>query len=193
MNQILFIDNYDSFTYNLVQQVKVVGSTQDLEVRVFRNNEININDINFLNPNAIILSPGPGKPDNTGICLELVKEFQTTPILGICLGHQVIGKAYGATITHADLQLHGKTSILNHYKTDLFDNVENDIKVARYHSLIVSKNNLPDCLEITAEANNEIMAIKHKASPHWGIQFHPESFLTESGNNIIDNFLNKLN
>lgn len=185
---ILLIDNYDSFSYNLYQ---LIGSINP-DIKVVRNDELSIADIRALNPSAIILSPGPGRPADAGICIDVVKElYKEYPILGVCLGHQSICEAFGATVSYAKQLMHGKQSIA---KLDLtcpiFKNLPQDIPVARYHSLAAVKETMPDCLTITAETEDgEIMAVKHKDYDVYGVQFHPESVLTPDGMVILQNFL----
>ncbi len=185
---ILLIDNYDSFSYNLYQLVGAINS----DIKVIRNDEMTITDINKLSPSHIILSPGPGKPSESGVCVNIVKEFGAfIPILGVCLGHQAIYEAYGGTVSYATQLMHGKQSkaFLN-LNCPLFKGIAGTIDVARYHSLIGVKETLPDELLITATTTDgEIMAIAHKTNPVFGLQFHPESILTNSGDIIIKNFL----
>jgi anthranilate synthase/aminodeoxychorismate synthase-like glutamine amidotransferase len=184
---ILMVDNYDSFTYNLVQYVAQLGE----EVRVFRNDQIALNEIDQMAPDAIFLSPGPCSPKEAGITVEVIRAFhQRIPILGVCLGHQAIGYAFGGRIVRAERIMHGKTSpILNDGKT-IFRGLPNPFVAGRYHSLIVEKNSIPDCLMVTAETEEgEIMGIRHRKYPVEGIQFHPESILTPTGKRIIRNFL----
>jgi anthranilate synthase component 2 len=185
---ILLIDNYDSFTYNLYQYIGEIYE----DIKVFRNDKISLDEIERLNPDGIILSPGPGIPENAGICIEVVKKFGgKIPILGICLGHQAIGCAYGGKVVRANNIMHGKTSEISIVQNKLFKNLENSINVMRYHSLIIEKNTLPEELEVTAESldDKEIMAVKHREYEVYGLQFHPESILTEKGKQIIKNFL----
>jgi len=184
---ILMIDNYDSFTYNLVQYLGELGQ----RVKVHRNDALSINDIKKLNPAKIVISPGPGRPEDAGISCEVIRQFSgKIPILGVCLGHQAIGYVFGAKIVGARRLMHGKTSKIYHNKKDIFKGIPNPFLATRYHSLLVDKKSLPDCLEITAfTAENEIMGLKHKAYPVWGVQFHPESILTKSGKQILDNFI----
>jgi anthranilate synthase/aminodeoxychorismate synthase-like glutamine amidotransferase len=184
---ILMIDNYDSFTYNLVQYLGELGQ----RVKVFRNDKITIPDIIKLKAEKIIISPGPGRPEEAGISCKVIKEFAgKIPILGVCLGHQAIGYIYGGKIIRAKKLMHGKTSLIYHDKKEIFRNIPNPFEATRYHSLIVERKSLPNCLEITAQTKEkEIMGLKHKKFPVWGVQFHPESILTHSGKDILNNFL----
>lgn len=185
---ILMIDNYDSFTYNLVQYLGELGQ----DTRVFRNDKITINEIKKLKSlRRIVISPGPGRPENAGISCELIREFAgKIPILGVCLGHQAIGYVYGARIIGAKRLMHGKTSWIYHNKQTIFKGIVNPFEATRYHSLIVEKKSLPNSLEIIAwTEQNEIMGLKHKKFPLWGVQFHPESILTKDGKKILANFL----
>jgi anthranilate synthase/aminodeoxychorismate synthase-like glutamine amidotransferase len=184
---ILILDNYDSFTYNLVQYVGV--SRPDYVV--YRNDKITIDEIAALDPDRIIISPGPCTPLEAGISNDVVRAFgPKVPILGVCLGHQCIAYTFGGDVVRADRLMHGKTSMIYHVKNELFDGVPNPFEATRYHSLIAKNKTLPDCLEITATTKeDEIMAIKHKEYPIYGVQFHPESILTREGPRIVDNFL----
>ena len=187
---ILMIDNYDSFTYNIVQYLGELGS----EPTVYRNDKITIEEINQLNPQKIIISPGPCTPNEAGISIDLVKQFyKTTPILGVCLGHQSIGQAFGGEIIKAKKIMHGKVSMIEHNESNIFNGIENPFQATRYHSLVISKNSLPKMLEITANTSkhedDEIMGVKHREYPVFGIQFHPESILTNVGKDILGNFL----
>lgn len=185
---ILLIDNYDSFVYNLYQ---FIGTVND-DIKVVRNNEITIDEIKELHPEVIILSPGPGKPSDAGIMEDIIKEFyQTTKILGVCLGHQAICEVFGGDIVHAKEIMHGKTSLIEIDDSDpIFKGMKKQIQVARYHSLIAKTETLPDALKIIGKTNdNEVMAVKHKDYPIYGLQFHPESILTKDGIQIIRNFL----
>ncbi|WNS73806.1 aminodeoxychorismate/anthranilate synthase component II [Bacillus sp. DTU_2020_1000418_1_SI_GHA_SEK_038] len=186
---ILLIDNYDSFTYNLYQYLGELGE----EVHVARNDRISIEEINAMEPAAIVLSPGPGRPEDAGLCPAIIQAFyETTPILGICLGHQAIGYTFGADIKKANQIMHGKISKLKHNGLDLFEYLPQPIDIMRYHSLIISEETLPDSFKILAKSmdDNEIMAIKHKKFPLYGLQFHPESIGTMFGKRILENFLN---
>ncbi len=184
---ILMIDNYDSFTYNLVQYLGELGQI----VKVYRNDVLTIKDIKKLNPERLVISPGPGRPEDAGISCDVIREFSgKIPILGVCLGHQAIGYCFGAKIVQAKRLMHGKTSKIYHHKKDIFKNIPNPFIATRYHSLLVEKKSLPDCLEIIARTKeDEIMGLKHKEYPVWGVQFHPESILTKSGKAILDNFI----
>jgi len=185
---ILLIDNYDSFSYNLYQYI---GSV-DPDMAVIRNDEKTLEEIEVMKPDAIVISPGPGRPEQAGICVEAVKHFGgKVPILGVCLGHQSICRAYGADITYAKELMHGKQSVLTVEKESrIFRGLEKKIKAARYHSLAADEKTMPDCLEILARAEDgEIMAVKHKDYEIYGLQFHPESVLTPDGMQMIRNFL----
>ena len=184
---ILLIDNYDSFTYNLYQYMGIF----EKDIKVVRNDKITIEEIEQLNPNRIVLSPGPKSPKEAGICMDVVKHFYTKkPILGICLGHQTIGEALGGTVPYAKELYHGKQSLIHHTGTGIFDGIESPIRVARYHSLAVSAEDLPDCLDVLATTEDgEIMAMQHKKYPVIGLQFHPESVYTEHGKRMMENFL----
>jgi anthranilate synthase/aminodeoxychorismate synthase-like glutamine amidotransferase len=184
---ILMIDNYDSFTYNLVQYLGELGQ----DIKVFRNDKININQIKKLKPGKIVISPGPGRPENAGISCAVIRGFAgKVPILGVCLGHQAIGYVYGGRIIGAKKLMHGKTSWIYHDKKTIFKDIPNPFEATRYHSLIVEKKSLPECLEIVAwTRKDEIMGLKHKKYPVWGVQFHPESILTKAGKNLLNNFL----
>lgn len=184
---ILMIDNYDSFTYNLVQYLEELGQT----VKVYRNDAVTIEAIKRLDPAKIVISPGPGRPEDAGISPRVIREFSgEIPILGVCLGHQAIGYVFGGKIVGAKKLMHGKVSKIYHNKKDIFKGIANPFLATRYHSLVVEKKSLPACLEIIAQTReNEIMALKHKEYPVWGVQFHPESILTKSGKQILDNFI----
>lgn len=185
---ILLIDNYDSFTYNLFQYISELGE----DVTVIRNDEITLEEIEQLNPEAIILSPGPGTPTEAGICIDTIKKFdQKIPILGICLGHQAIGVAYGGTVSHAKQIKHGKTSQIKHDQSDLFNDIDTPAEVMRYHSLVIIPATVPDCLNVTATSidDEEIMAVRHQKHLVYGMQFHPESIGTTDGKQLLANFL----
>ncbi|MDD4953627.1 MAG: aminodeoxychorismate/anthranilate synthase component II [Candidatus Omnitrophica bacterium] len=184
---ILMIDNYDSFTYNLVQYFGALGQ----KIKVFRNDKITISGIKKLKPAKIVISPGPGRPQDAGISCSVIKEFAgRLPILGVCLGHQCIGQVYGGHIIGAKKIMHGKVSNIYHNKKDIFKGMPNPFEATRYHSLVVERKTLPACLEITAwTADKEIMGLKHKEYPLWGVQFHPESILTKVGMDLLRNFL----
>ncbi|MDO4942089.1 MAG: aminodeoxychorismate/anthranilate synthase component II [Lachnospiraceae bacterium] len=185
---ILLIDNYDSFSYNLYQYI---GSL-DSDIVVIRNDEKTLEEIEEIKPDAIVISPGPGRPEQAGICIEVVRYFKgKIPILGVCLGHQAICQAYGATITYAKELMHGKQSVLTvDQSSRIFKGLEKELKVARYHSLAADENTMPECLEVIARADDgEIMAVKHKECETYGLQFHPESVLTPDGMQMIENFL----
>ncbi|MBR5503109.1 MAG: aminodeoxychorismate/anthranilate synthase component II [Methanobrevibacter sp.] len=187
---ILLIDNYDSFAYNLFQLIGEVNP----DIVVYRNDKITIDEIESLNPEAIILSPGPGKPENAGICIDVVKEFyDKIPILGVCLGHQAICTAFGAKVSYAKRLMHGKSSIISLDDDLVFEGLPNEITVGRYHSLSLMEDTLPDSLKIISKSNDdgEVMAIKHKEFNVYGLQFHPESILTPDGLAIIENFLKR--
>ena len=184
---ILVIDNYDSFTYNLVQHIGELG----YEVVVKRNDEITCEEVNTLNPEKIVISPGPCTPLEAGISVEIIKTIEK-PIFGVCLGHQAIGVAFGGEVIKANKPIHGKLSLINHSESGVFKDIENPYNVVRYHSLIVNPENLSDELEITAtlvEDENMIMGLSHKTKPIFGVQFHPESIDTKFGKKLINNFL----
>ena len=188
---ILLIDNYDSFSYNLFQLVGEVNS----DIKVSRNDKITIEEIAELNPECIILSPGPGRPENAGICIDIVKEFyDKIPILGVCLGHQAICEAFGGKVSHAKRLMHGKSSDISLDYDFIFKGLPAEISVGRYHSLSLVEDTIPDCLEIISKAKDdgEIMAVKHKDFNIYGLQFHPESILTPDGLTIIRNFIEKV-
>ena len=188
---ILMIDKYDSFTYNVVQYFGELGA----ELTVHRNDMIDISEIEKINPEKIVISPGPCTPNEAGVSVEVVKRFyKTKPILGICLGHQSIGQAFNGRIVTANLIMHGKTSSIYHNKNEIFLNVNSPFEATRYHSLVVEKKTLPECLEVIAwsedsQHGDEIMGIKHIEFPTYGLQFHPESILTKPGHQLLKNFL----
>ena len=186
---LLMIDNYDSFTYNLVQYLAEIGQ----EVEVVRNDKISIEEINKLNPQYIVISPGPCTPNEAGISLELIEAFKgKIPILGVCLGHQSIGQAFGGSIIHAQTIMHGKTSKIFHNNKGVFRDIKDPFIATRYHSLVIEKQTLPNCFDITAWTDdNEIMGIKHKELAIEGVQFHPESILSEHGHDLLKNFLDQ--
>lgn len=184
---ILMIDNYDSFTYNLYQYI----GTVDPNIEVYRNDKITVEDVLSKSPEKIVLSPGPGYPQNAGICLELIKKAENIPILGVCLGHQAIGEAFGGRIIRAEKIMHGKSdkAFLDE-KCKIFKGLGNSMTVGRYHSLMIDPYNIPECLKITAKTEDGcIMAVEHKERPIYGIQFHPESVLTPDGIKLLTNFL----
>mgnify|MGYP002749788220 CR=1 FL=1 len=185
---IFMIDNYDSFTYNLVQYLGVLGS----RVEVRRNDKITLDEIEQMKPERIVISPGPGTPQLAGITIAMIERFhQKVPILGVCLGHQAIGACFGGRVVHASQVMHGKTSEISHDGKTIFHGLPEPFTATRYHSLAVERESLPDCLEISAEAEDgEIMGLRHREYPVEGIQFHPESILTTEGMNILKNFLN---
>jgi len=184
---LLMIDNYDSFTYNLVQYF---GELEQ-DVAVFRNDEITLDEIGELKPRHIVISPGPCTPNEAGISVPLIKAFAgRTPILGVCLGHQAIGQAFGGRIVHAKQVMHGKTSAIRHDAQGVFRGLPDPLQATRYHSLVIERASLPDCLAITAWTDDgEIMGVRHKTLPVEGVQFHPESILTERGHALLANFL----
>lgn len=189
---LLMIDNYDSFTYNVVQYLAELGA----EVRVFRNDEITLEEIEALRPERLVISPGPCTPDQAGISMAAIRHFAgRLPILGICLGHQSIGQVYGGRIVRAGRVMHGKVSPVFHKDTGVFRGLNNPLQATRYHSLVIDKDTLPDCLEVTAWTSNEdgsmeeIMGVRHRSLPIEGVQFHPESIMTEQGHELLRNFL----
>jgi para-aminobenzoate synthetase component 2 len=184
---VLVIDNYDSFTYNLVQYLGELG----VDLQVHRNDQITIDQIKDLRPERILVSPGPCSPRESGLCNEIIKTFgPAVPLFGVCLGHQCIGHTFGAEVVVNYRMMHGKTSLVKHNGRDLFEGMPNPFTATRYHSLVVQRESIPDCLEITAETEEgEIMGLRHKDHPIWGVQFHPESILTENGRQIMRNFL----
>ncbi len=184
---LLVIDNYDSFTYNLVQYFGQLG----VEQLVYRNDKITTDEAIALKPKRLMISPGPCSPNEAGVSLKMIEAFAgRIPILGVCLGHQSIGQYFGGEVIQASSLMHGKTSPVHHQNTDLFSGLPNPLECTRYHSLIVNRRNLPQCLSVTAEtAEGEIMGLSHKELPIWGVQFHPESIATEKGMHILENFL----
>lgn len=186
---ILVIDNYDSFTYNLVQYLGELGA--DPTVR--RNDELSVEEISAMNPAAVVISPGPGTPAAAGVSVDLIRRLgDRTPILGVCLGHQAIAEAYGGKVVRARQLMHGKTSMIAHNSVDLFAGIPSPLEVMRYHSLTVEPDSLPQDLEVIAwsrDDNTEIHAMRHRSHPVWGVQFHPESIMTQSGKEILSNFL----
>jgi anthranilate synthase component 2 len=189
---LLMIDNYDSFTWNLVQYLGELGE----EVKVIRNDECTVAEVRAMRPARIVISPGPCTPNEAGISLATVETFKgETPILGVCLGHQSIGQVFGGRVVHAHRIMHGKTSEIEHNDTDLFRGLPSPFTATRYHSLVVEPETLPDCLEVTAwtrdeQGRLEIMGLRHKTFPIYGVQFHPESILTQHGHDLLRNFLN---
>jgi anthranilate synthase component II len=184
---LLVIDNYDSFTYNLVQYFGELGE----DVQVFRNDDITLEGVERLNPARIVVSPGPCTPNEAGISVAAIRHFAgKVPILGVCLGHQSIGQAFGGKIVHAKQLMHGKTSAIHHNNLSVFRGLPADFQATRYHSLVIERESLPDCLEVTAWTDDgEIMGVRHKTLPIEGVQFHPESILTEHGHAMLKNFL----
>jgi para-aminobenzoate synthetase component II len=184
---LLVIDNYDSFTYNLVQYLGELG----VELQVHRNDQITLDRIRALQPERILISPGPRSPREAGLSNEIIRTFGAEiPLFGVCLGHQCIGHTYGAQVVVNYRMMHGKTSPIRHDGRDLFQGMPNPFRATRYHSLVIQRDTLPGCLEITAESDEgEIMGVRHKEYPVWGVQFHPESILTENGRTLVKNFL----
>lgn len=189
---LLMIDNYDSFTWNLVQYLGELGE----DVRVIRNDEMTITALRALTPTAIVISPGPGTPNDAGVSLEIIEKLSgTMPILGVCLGHQAIGQAFGGKVVRAREIMHGKTSMIHHDGNGVFRDVPNPFVATRYHSLVVEKASLPECLKVSAwtlhtdGAIDEVMGLRHKSLPIEGVQFHPESILTQYGHDLLRNFL----
>ncbi len=184
---ILVIDNYDSFTYNLVQLFGELGA----ELCVFRNDAISVNQIADLAPSHLVISPGPGTPDDSGVSLDVLRDLSPTiPTLGVCLGHQSIGQVFGGVVKRAPKLMHGKTSLIYHQGEGVFEGMESPFEATRYHSLIVEQDTLPDCLHITARTiDGEIMGLQHKELPIHGVQFHPESILTSDGRRLLRNFV----
>jgi anthranilate synthase component 2 len=194
---ILVIDNYDSFTYNLVQYLGELGQEFPVaaDIQVYRNDKIDLEKIRLIQPDGIVISPGPGRPDDAGISLAIIQELgPTVPILGVCLGHQSIGQVFGGNVISAATLMHGKTSEIYHSGQGIFNGVSNPFSATRYHSLVVAKETLPDCLEITGWIDDGmIMGLRHRQYPHiQGVQFHPESILTSEGKQLLRNFLQSL-
>lgn len=195
---IIVIDNYDSFTYNLVQYLGELAQKFPVakDIKVYRNDQVDLKTLIELQPSGIVISPGPGRPEDSGICLEVITKMGPgVPVLGVCLGHQSIGQVYGAKIVNAPTLMHGKTSEIYHQSVGVFANLSNPLIATRYHSLIVAKDTIPPVLEVTAWTEDDIvMGIRHKEYPHiQGVQFHPESILTNSGKDLLANFLESLN
>ena len=191
---ILVIDNYDSFTYNLVQYLGELGAEFSVaaDIQVYRNDQITIEQVRQLHPAGVVISPGPGRPDDAGISLDLIRQLgPAMPILGVCLGHQSIGQVFGGTIVSAPLLMHGKTSEVHHANTGVFNGLDNPMTATRYHSLVIERQSCPEVLEITAWVDDQtIMGVRHRQYPHiQGVQFHPESVLTISGKQLLRNFL----
>lgn len=191
---LLLIDNYDSFTYNVAQYLGELGA----DVVVHRNDEIGLDDIEALGPSHIVISPGPCTPNEAGISMSVVERFGgRIPLLGICLGHQSIGQVYGGRIVRASVVMHGKTSLIHHKNAGVFENLDSPFEAARYHSLVIERESLPDCLELTAWTEDadgrvhEIMGVRHRTSGVEGVQFHPESIVTQQGHQLLRNFLNQ--
>ena len=184
---LLVIDNYDSFTYNLVQYL----GEMEVEMQIYRNDQVTVDQVCAIQPERILISPGPCSPRESGLSNEIIRRFGAEiPTLGVCLGHQCIGHVFGGNVIVNYRMMHGKTSPIKHNGKDLFEGMPNPFAATRYHSLVIERASLPDCLELTAETNEgEIMGVRHKQFPIWGIQFHPESILTESGRQILKNFL----
>ena len=184
---ILLIDNYDSFTYNLYQYLCELGA----QVHVVRNDDISISQVEIMNPERIVISPGPNTPEKAGVSCDVVRHFgNRIPILGVCLGHQCIGVSYGGVVDRASEVMHGKSSLIHHNEEGLFNDLPNPFEAIRYHSLAIQQQSLPDCLEITAWTSNDIiMGVRHKEYPVVGIQFHPESIMTKPGKTLLQNFL----
>jgi anthranilate synthase component II len=194
---IIVIDNYDSFTYNLVQYLGELGQAFPVaaDLRVYRNDQISLDEIRQLRPDAIVISPGPGRPEDAGISLELIRQLgPTVPVLGVCLGHQSIGQVFGGNVVSAPELMHGKTSPISHTGVGVFEHLDNPFTATRYHSLVIDRPTCPDVLEITAWTEDGIiMGVRHRTYPHLqGVQFHPESILTESGKQLLQNFLQSL-
>jgi anthranilate synthase component 2 len=184
---LLMIDNYDSFTYNLVQYLGELGA----DVQIHRNDKISLDEIEAMKPDRIVISPGPCTPNEAGVSIAVIKQFSgRVPILGVCLGHQSIGQAFGGKIIRAKTLMHGKTSMIHHKDSGVFKGLENPLQATRYHSLVIERETLPECLEVTAWTDDdEIMGVRHKTLDVEGVQFHPESILTDQGHELLANFL----
>lgn len=185
---ILMIDNYDSFTYNLVQYFGELKA----EMEVVRNDALTIDQIRELKPKKIVISPGPGRPEDAGVSIDIIKKLGSSiPVLGVCLGHQGIGYAFGAKVINAKRLMHGKTSMIKHNGKGVFKGIKNPFEATRYHSLVIDQKTVPDCLEVTAYTTDdgEIMGVQHKSYPIYGVQFHPESILTQEGKSLLANFI----
>ncbi|BAU14136.1 aminodeoxychorismate synthase, glutamine amidotransferase subunit [Leptolyngbya sp. NIES-3755] len=194
---IIVIDNYDSFTYNLVQYLGELGEEFAItsDIQVYRNDQITLDRVRELKPDAIVISPGPGRPEDAGVSMELIRQLgANTPILGVCLGHQSIGQVFGGDIVSAPELMHGKTSAVNHTNTGVFEGLDNPMTATRYHSLVIDRESCPAVLEITAWVDDQtIMGVRHREYPHiQGVQFHPESVLTASGKQLLRNFLRSI-
>lgn len=187
MSRLLLIDNYDSFTYNLYQYLCELGA----DVDVVRNDALTVDDVEAMQPDGIVLSPGPGRPEDAGVCIPVIARFVgQVPILGVCLGHQAIGQAFGGKVVRAKQVMHGKVSRVRHDGQGVFRQIENPFVATRYHSLVVERDSLPDCLEVTAQSEDgEIMGLRHRALPVEGVQFHPEALLTDHGHRMLKNFI----
>lgn len=194
---IIVIDNYDSFTYNLVQYLGELGHELPVakEIEVYRNDKITLAEVKAKQPDGVVISPGPGRPDDAGVSLDIIRELgQELPILGVCLGHQSIGQIFGGNIVGAPILMHGKISQIHHTNQGVFEGLENPFPATRYHSLVIEKESCPDCLEITAQVDDgTIMGVRHRDYPHiQGVQFHPESILTTAGKQLLRNFLTSI-
>src|SRR5438874_12902975 len=187
---ILVIDNYDSFTYNLVQYLGELGA----DIKVMRNDAVTLEEVAAAKPSRIVISPGPGRPEQAGVTMQVIRELgRTTPILGVCLGHQAIGAVFGGQVVRAGVPMHGKTSTIEHDGRGVFSGINGPFQASRYHSLVVAENGLPSDLEVTARARDDanIMGLRHRTWPVYGVQFHPESILTAEGRTILRNFLSE--